>query len=95
MEFAGGSGPAVLVGSSYMIGQGGSGLAPCLAGPVAERRDSQAVACLSGSAAAPPRLKPGDGSHAPHVVGMGSWQSSATCRSGAERRVRELILFFY
>ena len=87
-----------------MTGQEGSGrtlgqVAPRLARPVVERRDSHAAMRLAGPATAPPQLagnrapKPGESSRAPHLVGLvverGTWE-----RSGAERGVRELILFF-
>jgi hypothetical protein len=99
VEFAGGNGPRGAcrqqLGGGCETGQGGSGLAPRLAGLVAKRRDSQLAARLAGLATTPPRLagscapKPGEGSCAPHLVGLAverhmQERSRASC-VGAER----------
>ena len=63
VEFVGGSGPAMLVGSGSAVAvrQGKEAAAAChcreaVAAPVTERRNSQAGTHLTGPATAPPRL---------------------------------------
>jgi hypothetical protein len=104
VKFAGGSGPAVLVGSGSAVTvlQGREAAAArrrreVVATPVTEHRGSQSSTCLTRPATASPRLAGGYALDraSNHAAATRRQPHAASGRAGSRAPVRELILFFF